>query len=138
MPHHCRIVKGHGSFFCAFFRFDELFQAMLSVEELLREKYSGKKGLRESNQRALRLGYEYVKNNFDCPLPFHLAPAGRARVDVLLDAVFLFGRKLDQRSHVAHAPLQPRCRTIGGGVRLFVPIECRRFISALLRVPESA
>src|SRR5205085_1077066 len=55
------------------------------VEELLREKYSGKKGLRESNQRALRLGYEYVRNNFDCPLPFHLEKMDKNADKILID-----------------------------------------------------
>lgn len=55
------------------------------VEELLREKYSGKKGLRESNQRALRLGYDYVRNNFDCPLPFHLEKMDKNGDKILID-----------------------------------------------------
>jgi 2-oxoglutarate/2-oxoacid ferredoxin oxidoreductase subunit alpha len=45
---------------------------MQIVAELLDQKYSGKKGLRESNIRALRLGYDYAKEHFECPLPFHL------------------------------------------------------------------
>jgi 2-oxoglutarate/2-oxoacid ferredoxin oxidoreductase subunit alpha len=42
------------------------------VAALLDEKYSAKKKLRESNHRALRLGYDYAKDHFACPLPFHL------------------------------------------------------------------
>jgi 2-oxoglutarate ferredoxin oxidoreductase subunit alpha len=45
-----------------------------TVEELLDETFAGKKALRESNLQALRLGYEYAKEKFACPLPFHLAP----------------------------------------------------------------
>src|SRR5271169_837025 len=42
------------------------------VTALLDEKYAAKKKLRESNHRALRLGYDYAKDHFQCPLPFHL------------------------------------------------------------------
>ena len=42
------------------------------VEELLDERFSGKKALRESNRRALQLGYEYAAEHFECPLPFRL------------------------------------------------------------------
>ena len=45
---------------------------MQIVEALLDENFSGKKALRESNTRALRLGYDYAKAHFQCPLPFHL------------------------------------------------------------------
>jgi 2-oxoglutarate ferredoxin oxidoreductase subunit alpha len=45
---------------------------MKIVADLLDQKYAGKKALRESNHRALRLGYEYAKDHFECPLPFHL------------------------------------------------------------------
>ena len=42
------------------------------VNTLLDEKFSAKKALRESNSKALKLGYEYAKDHFHCPLPFHL------------------------------------------------------------------
>src|SRR5437660_2665507 len=42
------------------------------VEELLAETYAGKEKLRASNQRALRLGYDYAREHFGCPLPFHV------------------------------------------------------------------
>ena len=58
---------------------------MQIVEDLLEEKYSGKKGLRESNQRALRLGYDYAKEHFTCPLPFHLAKMDGNRDKILID-----------------------------------------------------
>ena len=45
---------------------------MATVAELLDQKYSGKKALRESNHRALRLGFDYAQEHFECPLPFHL------------------------------------------------------------------
>ncbi len=42
------------------------------VQQLLEEKYGRKKALRESNQKALKLGADYVREHFTCPLPFHL------------------------------------------------------------------
>jgi 2-oxoglutarate ferredoxin oxidoreductase subunit alpha len=42
------------------------------VQQLLEEKYGRKKALRESNQKALKLGADYVRRHFTCPLPFHL------------------------------------------------------------------
>jgi 2-oxoglutarate ferredoxin oxidoreductase subunit alpha len=40
------------------------------VEELLQETFSKKKALLESNHKALKLGYEFAKKNFECPLAF--------------------------------------------------------------------
>src|SRR3954467_5080451 len=42
------------------------------VEEMLREKFSKKKSLLDANFRAMRLGYDYARANYTCPLPFHL------------------------------------------------------------------
>ena len=42
------------------------------VEQLLDEKFSAKKAMRESNTKALRLGYDFAKAHLQCPLPFHL------------------------------------------------------------------
>jgi 2-oxoglutarate ferredoxin oxidoreductase subunit alpha len=42
------------------------------VQKLVEEKYGRKKGLQASNQKALALGADYVKQNYSCPLPFHL------------------------------------------------------------------
>src|SRR4029079_4981072 len=36
------------------------------------ERFAGKVTLRESNRQALRIGYDYAKEHFACPLPFHL------------------------------------------------------------------
>ncbi|MEA3247471.1 MAG: 2-oxoacid:acceptor oxidoreductase family protein, partial [Gemmatimonadota bacterium] len=42
------------------------------VDELLREKFSKKQKLLDANFKAVRLGYDYAKANFECPLPFRL------------------------------------------------------------------
>lgn len=58
---------------------------MAIVEELLAERFSGKKALRESNRQALRLGYEYAEANFACPLPFRLETMQANHGKILID-----------------------------------------------------
>jgi 2-oxoglutarate/2-oxoacid ferredoxin oxidoreductase subunit alpha len=58
---------------------------MAVVEELLTERFAGKKALRESNTKALSLGYNYAIENFDCPLPFHLEKMNENDDRVLID-----------------------------------------------------
>jgi 2-oxoglutarate/2-oxoacid ferredoxin oxidoreductase subunit alpha len=55
------------------------------IEELLHEKFARKKALLDSNHRAIRLGYDYAKANFECPLPFRLERMDATREYVLLD-----------------------------------------------------
>ncbi len=55
------------------------------VEELLAERFAGKKALRESNREALRIGYDYAKEHFSCPLPVHLAPMKGNEGKILID-----------------------------------------------------
>ena len=56
-----------------------------TVSALLAEKFAGKERLRESNQRALMLGYDYARANFDCPLPCHVAPMNGTEGSILID-----------------------------------------------------
>ncbi|MFL6353121.1 MAG: 2-oxoacid:acceptor oxidoreductase subunit alpha [Bryobacteraceae bacterium] len=58
---------------------------MPTVEDLLTERFAGKKALRESNRRALRLGYEYAKERFACPLSFHLEKMDANNDKILID-----------------------------------------------------
>jgi 2-oxoglutarate ferredoxin oxidoreductase subunit alpha len=55
------------------------------VEGLLAETFSRKPALRDSNIRSLRLGYDYVREHFSCPLPFHLAPMHANDDKILID-----------------------------------------------------
>ena len=55
------------------------------VEELLEEKFAGKKALRDSNRDALRIGYEYTREHFPCPLPFHLQTMDANSDKILID-----------------------------------------------------
>jgi 2-oxoglutarate ferredoxin oxidoreductase subunit alpha len=58
---------------------------MAIVEQLLDEKFSAKKAMRESNSKALRLGYDYAKEHLQCPLPFHLEKMNANHDKVLID-----------------------------------------------------
>jgi 2-oxoglutarate ferredoxin oxidoreductase subunit alpha len=55
------------------------------VAALLDEKFAKKKALRESNLTALRLGYDYAKDHFACPLPFHLETMDANSDKILID-----------------------------------------------------
>jgi 2-oxoglutarate ferredoxin oxidoreductase subunit alpha len=55
------------------------------VEGLLAEKYSGKAALRESNRRALYLGFDYAREHLTCPLPFRVEPMDANADKILVD-----------------------------------------------------
>jgi 2-oxoglutarate ferredoxin oxidoreductase subunit alpha len=57
---------------------------MAIVEQLLDEKFSTKKALRESNLKALHLGYDFAKEHFR-PLPFHLEKMNENGDKILID-----------------------------------------------------
>ena len=56
-----------------------------TVSTLLDETFRRNARLRESNQLALRLGYDYACEHFECPLPFHLAPMDANAGKILVD-----------------------------------------------------
>ncbi len=55
------------------------------IAKLIEEKYGRKKGLRESNQKALKLGADFVRDTFPCPLPFHLKTMDANGDKILID-----------------------------------------------------
>ena len=55
------------------------------IRGLLKEKYSKKQPLMESNERAVGLGYEYAKAHFPCPLPIRLEPMDKTADSILID-----------------------------------------------------
>jgi 2-oxoglutarate ferredoxin oxidoreductase subunit alpha len=55
------------------------------VAELLSETFARNELLRESNQKALRLGYDYAVENFACPLAFHVEPMQATNDSILID-----------------------------------------------------
>ena len=63
--------------------------ALLSIdidvlEEMLSEKFGTKQHLMDSNTAALRLGYDYAMEHFDCPLPICLERMNANRNSVLM------------------------------------------------------
>ena len=55
------------------------------IGEMLREKFSKKKALLDANFTAIRLGYDYAKTHYDCPLPFRLEKMDATKDNILLD-----------------------------------------------------
>jgi 2-oxoglutarate/2-oxoacid ferredoxin oxidoreductase subunit alpha len=55
------------------------------IRALLKEKYGRKPGLMDSNQKAVAIGYDYVKSRFDCPLPIRLASLDKTNDSILID-----------------------------------------------------
>lgn len=55
------------------------------VEELLRETYGRKQALLDSNFEAVRLGHEYAREHFDCPLPVRLERMEANEGHILID-----------------------------------------------------
>jgi len=55
------------------------------VANLLAETFARNEALRDSNQRALRLGYDYARENFECPLAFHLETLSKNDDSILID-----------------------------------------------------
>ncbi len=55
------------------------------VAGLLSENYSRNVALLDSNQRALRLGYDYAIEHFECPLAFRLEPLEKNGDSILID-----------------------------------------------------
>jgi 2-oxoglutarate/2-oxoacid ferredoxin oxidoreductase subunit alpha len=56
------------------------------VEAMIREQFGRKRALLDSNFKALRIGYDFAKANFTCPLPFHLE-----RMDATSDHIIIDG-----------------------------------------------
>jgi 2-oxoglutarate ferredoxin oxidoreductase subunit alpha len=55
------------------------------IDELLEEKFSKKKALRDSNHKALRAGYDFATENFECPLPIRLEKMHATDDRILID-----------------------------------------------------
>lgn len=55
------------------------------ITELMDNKYAGKEKLRASNELALRLGFDYAVEHFECPLPCHVAKMHATDDKILID-----------------------------------------------------
>jgi 2-oxoglutarate ferredoxin oxidoreductase subunit alpha len=58
---------------------------MAIVEQILEEKFKGKPALRESNRRAVKLGYDYATQHLECPLPLKLQKMDATKDCILID-----------------------------------------------------
>src|SRR5690606_15962033 len=56
-----------------------------TIERLLQEQYGRKKALMDSNYKAVRLGYEYARAHFECPLPIRLEMMPPPEDRILID-----------------------------------------------------
>ena len=55
------------------------------IDELLEEKYGKKKAMMQLNHKAFALGYNFAKENFQCPLNFHLQALPKDGEFILID-----------------------------------------------------
>ncbi len=55
------------------------------IRELLRETFAGKQKLVDANLEAIRLGYDYACEHFDCPLPIRVAPMDETGGRIMID-----------------------------------------------------
>ena len=55
------------------------------ISAMLEEKFGKKKALLEDNHRAIRLGYDYAKAHYACPLPFRLERMDATSGHILID-----------------------------------------------------
>ena len=55
------------------------------IRGLLAETYAKKPQLVESNMKAIQLGYDYARAEFDCPLPLRVAKLDATRGHIIID-----------------------------------------------------
>ncbi len=55
------------------------------VRELLNQSFASKAQLLDANQLAIDLGYQYAKENFECPLPFKATAIGKTDDHIIID-----------------------------------------------------
>jgi 2-oxoglutarate/2-oxoacid ferredoxin oxidoreductase subunit alpha len=58
---------------------------MKVVEELLEETYSRKKALLDANFEAVRLGWDFAREHFECPLPIRLERMDATSGHIIID-----------------------------------------------------
>ncbi len=58
---------------------------MTIPEQMLDEKFGKKPKVLQANLTAIRLGYDYAREHFACPLPFHLERMDATREAILMD-----------------------------------------------------
>lgn len=58
---------------------------MTVVENLLKETFSAKPHLADANMQAIRMGFDYATEHFDCPLPLKLTAMNATSDHVIVD-----------------------------------------------------
>jgi 2-oxoglutarate ferredoxin oxidoreductase subunit alpha len=58
---------------------------MAIISQMLEEKFAKKKSLLDANHKAIKLGYDYAKANFTCPLPFSLEKMDKTGDSIIID-----------------------------------------------------
>lgn len=58
---------------------------MSIIEKMLEEKFGKKPALMKSNHTAIRIGYDYAKKHFECPLPIRLEKMDSTKDSILID-----------------------------------------------------
>ncbi len=55
------------------------------ITQLIEETFASKKHMVASNLEAIRLGYDYTKENFSCPLPVTVEPRDKTKDHIMID-----------------------------------------------------
>ena len=55
------------------------------IRDSLAETFASKASLLDANQLAIDLGYNFAKENFDCPLPFTAQSSNRTQDHIMID-----------------------------------------------------
>jgi 2-oxoglutarate/2-oxoacid ferredoxin oxidoreductase subunit alpha len=58
---------------------------MAAIEQLAKDSFGKRPGLVEANMKAIMLGWDYARANFDCPLPFGVEPMNATSDMVMMD-----------------------------------------------------
>jgi 2-oxoglutarate ferredoxin oxidoreductase subunit alpha len=56
-----------------------------TITELLSETFASKPHLIDSNMQAIRLGYDFARENFICPLPCKVEPLNKTKGNIIID-----------------------------------------------------
>ena len=55
------------------------------IEQLLKETFKAKPKLIDGNMKAVRIGYDYAREHFECPLPFQVKPLTKTQGHIVID-----------------------------------------------------
>ncbi|MDX1486037.1 MAG: 2-oxoacid:acceptor oxidoreductase subunit alpha [Alphaproteobacteria bacterium] len=58
---------------------------MAKIRELIEQIFAAKPDLVPANMKAIELGYDYAKANFDCPLPYRVKPMNKTKGHIMID-----------------------------------------------------